>query len=221
MSLRHPSHRAGGATGAGTAVGRAAAVALAAALAAPLLLSGCQVLLLGGAALGGAMVATDRRTSGAQVEDQAIEFKARNRVKSVLGERGNAAVTSYNRVALLTGEVTSAADREAVEQAVKQIEGVNTVVNELAEMPPSSFSARSNDALLSAKVKATLFDAKGTLANAYKVVVERNIVYLMGRVTDAEAGQIAEIAGSVPGVQKVVRVFEILSEVDLAGLRMR
>lgn len=216
MIPRRQLHRTGG----HAAAARTAAALLAVALTVPLL-SGCQVLLLGGAALGGAMVATDRRTSGAQVEDQAIEFKARNRVKSALGERGNVNVASYNRVALITGEVDNAADRAAAEQAIKQIEGVNTVVNELAEMPRSSFSARSNDALLSAKVKATLFDAKGTLANAYKVVVERNIVYLMGRVTDAEAGQIAEIAGSVPGVEKVVRVFEVLTEGELADLRKR
>jgi osmotically-inducible protein OsmY len=216
MNLRHvPSRRTRGATRAGRWATLAATAALAT------LLSGCQVLLLGGAALGGAMVATDRRTSGAQLEDQAIEFKARSRVKALLGERANVSVNSYNRVALLTGEVESSADRAAVEQAVRQIEGVKTTVNELAEMPPSSFGARSNDAILSTKVKATLFDAKGTLSNAYKVVVERNVVYLMGRVTDAEAVQIAELAGSIPGVEKVVRVFEILTDEELKALHNR
>jgi osmotically-inducible protein OsmY len=216
MNLRHvPSRRTPGATRAGRWATLAATAALAT------LLSGCQVLLLGGAALGGAMVATDRRTSGAQLEDQAIEFKARSRVKALLGERANVSVNSYNRVALLTGEVESSADRAAVEQAVRQIEGVKTTVNELAEMPPSSFGARSNDAILSTKVKATLFDAKGTLSNAYKVVVERNVVYLMGRVTDAEAVQIAELAGSIPGVEKVVRVFEILTDEELKALHNR
>jgi osmotically-inducible protein OsmY len=217
MNLRHvPPRRTPGATRAGRCATLAATAALAATL-----LSGCQVLFLGGAALGGAMVATDRRTSGAQLEDQSIEFKARSRIKALLGERGNVSVNSYNRVALLTGEVESSADRTAVEQAIRQIEGVKTTVNELAEMPRSSFGARSNDAILSTKVKATLFDAKGTLSNAYKVVVERNVVYLMGRVTDAEAVQIAELAGSIPGVEKVVRVFEILTDDELKTLHNR
>lgn len=206
-SLRHP----GGLRGRGV-------VAAGLALAAALLLSGCGALLLGGAALGGAMVATDRRTAASQIEDQSIEFKARSRIKSIVGDRGEVTVTSYNRVALLTGEVASGADRSAVEQAVKQIEGVKLTVNEVVEGPKPSFSARSNDALLSGKVKATLFDAKGTLSNAYKVVVDRNVVYLMGRVTDAEAVQIAELAGSVPGVEKVVRVFEILTDEELKAL---
>ena len=68
-------------------------------------LSGCAPLLIGGAIVGSSMVATDRRTSGAQVEDQAIEFKAAKRAGDILGERGHANVTSYNGIVLLTGEV--------------------------------------------------------------------------------------------------------------------
>lgn len=184
-------------------------------------LSGCQVLLLGGAAVGGTMIATDRRTSGAQLEDQAIEFKARTRIKAAVGDRGHFNVTSYNRVVLITGEAASEADRAAVEQAMTRIEGVKSVVNEVVEKPNSSLAERSSDAILSTKVKATLFDAKGTLSNAYKVVVERKVVYLMGRVTDAESGSIADLASSVPGVDKVVRVFEILGEDELKELRGR
>ena len=184
-------------------------------------LSGCQALLLGGAAVGGTMIATDRRTSGSQLEDQAIEFKARSRVKAAVGARGHFNITSYNRVVLITGEAASEADRAAVEQAMSRIEGVKSVVNEVAQSPNSSLADRSKDAILSTKVKATLFDAKGTLANAYKVVVERKVVYLMGRVTDAESGSIADLASSVPGVDKVVRVFEVLSEDELKELRSR
>lgn len=184
-------------------------------------LSGCQALLLGGAAVGGTMIATDRRTSGSQLEDQAIEFKARSRLKAAVGDRGHFNITSYNRVVLITGEAASEADRAAVEQAMSRIEGVKSVVNEAAAQPNSSLVDRSMDAVLSTKVKATLFDAKGTLANAYKVVVERKVVYLMGRVTDVESGSIADLASSVPGVDKVVRVFEVLSEDELKESRSR
>ena len=184
-------------------------------------LSGCQALLLGGAAVGGTMIATDRRTSGSQLDDQAIEFKARSRLKAAVGDRGHFNVTSYNRVVLITGEAASEADRAAVEQAMSRVEGVKSVVNEVVDKPNSSLADRSKDAILSTKVKATLFDAKGTLANAYKVVVERKVVYLMGRVTDAESGSIADLASSVPGVDKVVRVFEVLSEDELKELRSR
>jgi len=184
-------------------------------------LSGCQALLLGGAAVGGTMIATDRRTSGSQLEDQAIEFKARSRLKAAVGDRGHFNITSYNRVVLITGEAASEADRAALEQAMSRIEGVKSVVNEVVNQPNSSLADRSKDAILSTKVKATLFDAKGTLANAYKVVVERKVVYLMGRVTDAESGSIADLASSVPGVDKVVRVFEVLNEDELKELRGR
>lgn len=181
-------------------------------------LSGCAPLLLGGAAVGGALMATDRRTSGTQIEDQAIELKASNRSKDVLGERGHVNVTSYNRMLLITGEVPSDADRTAVEQSLARIENVRGTFNELAVGPNSSVGSRSNDLLLESKVKATFVDAKDILSNAYKVVAERGTVYLMGRVTEREANRGAELARSINGVNKVVKVFDILTEEELAAL---
>jgi osmotically-inducible protein OsmY len=195
--------------------GHLAALTLATAL-----LSACAPLLLGGAMVGGGMVALDRRTSGAQLEDQAIELKSLSRVRD-LATLGNVSVTSYNRLLLITGEVPKDSDRAAVEQALARIENVRSVVNELVVAGNSSLSTRSNDAILSAKVKASFVDARDLQANAIKVVAERNIVYLMGRVTDREANRAAEVARTVPGVQKVVRVFELLSEAELADLQPR
>lgn len=196
---------------------RAAVRLLAASLAAAVL-GGCAPLLLGGAMVGGTMVAIDRRTSGAQLEDQAIELKAAGRVRE-LGVGGHVNVTSYNRLVLLTGEVPKDADRGAVEQAVARIDNVRAVVNELAAMESTSLSQRSNDSIVSAKVKASFVDAKDVQASAAKVVTERGIVYLLGRVTEREASRFADIARSVPGVNKVVRVFETISEAELAALR--
>jgi osmotically-inducible protein OsmY len=193
--------------------------AIAGALLASAALTACAPLLVGGAMVGGAMVATDRRTSGAQVEDQAIELKGVNRVRDVLGDRGHVNVTSYNRTVLVTGEVPSDADRTAVEQTVSRIENARTVVNELAVMGSSSLTSRSNDAIISGKVKATFVDAKDVQANAFKVYTERGTVYLMGRVTEREASRATELARSVGGVQKVVRVFEVISEAELADLQ--
>ena len=169
--------------------------------------------------VGGTLMVTDRRTSGAQVEDQAIELKAINRVREALGDRGHVSVTSYNRLVLLTGEVPAEADRVAVEQALARVENVRSTVNDLAVMGNSSLTSRSNDTILTSKVKASFVDARDMLSNAFKVLTERGTVYLMGRVTEREAKRAADLARSISGVQKVVRVFEIVTEAELADLQ--
>ena len=192
--------------------------ALLAALLATQLFAGCAPLVLGGAVVGG-MMAADRRTSGAQLEDQSIELKASNRIPGIVGERGHVNVTSYNRMVLVTGEVATDADKAAVEQAVGQIENVRSIVNELAVMAPTSIGSRSNDVVLTSKVKASLIDAKDLQANAFKVVTERGQVFLMGRVTEREAARASDVARSISGVQKVIRVFEIVTEAQLAAMK--
>jgi osmotically-inducible protein OsmY len=186
------------------------------ATASTVLLSACAPLLVGGAAVGGALMATDRRTSGTQVEDQAIELKAGQRVGNLLGDKGHVNITSYSRQVLITGEVPSEADRAAVEKVVQGIENVRSTVNELAIAGNASLTSRSNDTILTSKVKATYVDAKDLQAHAIKVVTERGVVYLMGRVTEREAARAADLAAGVSGVQKVVRVFEVVSETELA-----
>ncbi|MEW6705344.1 MAG: BON domain-containing protein [Pseudomonadota bacterium] len=195
-----------------------ASVALGVLLAASVL-QGCAPLLVGGAAVGSALMVTDRRTSGTQIDDQGIEIKAANRVREAIGDRGHVNVTSYNRLVLLTGEVPNEADRAAAEQAVQRVEGVRSTVNELAVAGNASLTSRSNDTLLTSKVKATYVDAKDLQANAVKVVTERGIVYLMGIVTEREATRAADLAAGISGVHKVVRVFEVVSEAELAGLQ--
>jgi osmotically-inducible protein OsmY len=187
------------------------------------LLTACAPLLIGSAVVGGSLMATDRRTSGAQIEDQAIEMKARNRWREVLGEQryheSNVSTTSYNRIALITGEVPTEADKAAMEQAVARIDNVRGVVNELAVMPLNPAGNRSNDLLVSSKVKATLIDDRSLQANAFKVTTERGIVYLMGRVTEAEASRAVELTRTISGVNKVVRVLDIITEAELAELQ--
>lgn len=177
-------------------------------------LSACAPLIIGGAVVGGVMV-VDRRTAGTQVEDEGIELRAANRIRETLGDRVHVNVTSYNRQVLLTGEAATAQDRQTVEQVVSGVDNVRSVVNDLAVMPNTGLSQRSNDTFITGKVRASLVDAKDISATAFKVVSERNVVYLMGRVSQREANRATDIARGVSGVSKVVRVFEIVSEEEL------
>ena len=183
------------------------------------LLSACVgPLLVGGAMVGGTLLAVDRRTSGAQLDDEAIELRAANQIRSNLGTRVRASVTSYNRQVLLTGEVPNLQDKQRVEDVVKAVESVAAVVNELAVLNSPSLIDRSADTLLTGRIKAMLLDAKDIQSNAFKVVTERNTVYLMGRVTQREAERATEVVRGTPGVQKVVRILEIISEQELQRL---
>lgn len=181
-------------------------------------LAACAPLVIGGGAVMGAMVAVDRRTTGTQVEDEGIEMRTASRIRESLSENAHVNVTSYNRQVLLTGEVPSAADSQKAEQIALAVENVRSVVNDLGVMPSSSLSQRSKDTFITGKVRASLVDAKDLSANAFKVVTERNVVYLMGRVTPREAKRSAEIARGVDGVSKVVRVFEVISEEELSRM---
>ncbi len=181
-------------------------------------LSACVAPLVVGGFVGGTMVASDRRTSGAQLEDQGIEIRASTRIREQIGTGVHINVTSYNRQVLLTGEVSKAQEKQLAEQIIARVENVRSVVNELAVAPNSSLSDRANDSLISGKVKATMVDNRDVFANAYKVVTERGNVYLMGRVTQREANRATEVARTVGGVKKVVRVFEIITEEELKAL---
>ena len=189
------------------------------ALAAGFLLSACAQLLISGASMGATAMYTDRRTPGMQMEDQSVEVKASSRVRDTIGDRGHVTVTSYNRVVLITGEVPADADRAAVEQAVARVERVRSTINDLAVMPASAVSNRLNDLMLVGKIKATYVDAKDLQVNAFKVVVDRSTAYLMGRVTEREAARATDLARRIGGVRKVVRIFNIVSEAELAGVR--
>lgn len=180
-------------------------------------LSACFPVIVGGAVVG-SLVATDRRTAGAQLEDERIGMRGASLIRTNLGDRVHVNIVSYNRRVLLTGEVPSQQDLQLVEQLVSRVENVQAVVNELAVLGSPSMTQRSSDALTTGRVKAALLDARDLHVNAFKVVTERGTVYLMGRVTQREAERATEIARATSGVQKVVRVFEIISEDELRAL---
>jgi len=181
-------------------------------------LSACVPLIVGGAMVGSGLVASDRRTSGTQLEDETIEFKAAARIRENVGERVHVNVTSYNRQVLLTGEVPSLQDKQLVEKVVSSVENVRNIVNELGVMGISTVQQRSSDLLVSGRAKAGLVDAKDLFANAFKLTTERGTVYIMGRVTARESKRATEVISNTSGVQRVVRILEVISEEELARI---
>lgn len=173
------------------------------------LLQGC----FGAAAVGvgaAALAADDRRSLGAQTEDQSIELTASSRISDRFGDKVHINVTSYNRNALITGEAPDDATKTQIERIVREIPNVRGVVNEIQIAGVSSYSARGNDSYLTSKVKARFLDNGSFSTNHVKVVTEANAVYLLGLVTRKEAEAAVEIARTTGGVQKVVRVFEYI-----------
>lgn len=177
-------------------------------------LQGCVAVVVGGAVMG-TLAATDRRTFGAQTEDKAIVLKGESAVKRALGDAAHINVNSFNRVALLTGEVADAQARATAEREVKAIQGVLAVQNELVISGLSNLSARSSDVVITTKVKASIVDTKDLYSSAFKVVTEAGTVFLMGRVTHREGDLAARVAAGVNGVRKVVKVFEYITEDEL------
>jgi osmotically-inducible protein OsmY len=181
-------------------------------------LSGCAPLLIGGAA-GTALVASDRRSAGIQLEDESIELRAKSAIRDQMGTRVRVDVISYNRQTLLTGDVGNAQDKQAVERLVARVDNVKSVVNELVVQSTPSLWDRSNDLLTTGRVKAAFIDAN-VQVNAVKVTTERGVVYLFGRVTQPEADRATEAARSISSVRRVVRIFEVISAEDLKRLQL-
>jgi osmotically-inducible protein OsmY len=195
-----------------------AALLLGAALSAGL--QGCLPLMVGATAVT-TLAATDRRTVGAQTDDKSIELKGEGRAKRITGDNGRVSVTSYNRMVLLTGEVKDEAMKADVQRQVASIDNIRTIENDLVVAPVSSVGARSNDLLITSKVKAAFIDTKDLYVNAFLVHTDRSVVYLMGRVTQREAKLAAEVARNAGGVRKVVTLFEFISEDELSELQAK
>jgi len=162
-------------------------------------------------AAGGVVVAEDRRTNAAMLDDEGIELKAQSRISEKFKRYSDTIhinVTSYNRIVLLTGEVPSEEVKTGIENLVKDIPNVKSVTNELVIAEPTSLGARTNDAVITSKVKSRFIEARKFQPNWVKVVTENKVVYLMGIVNHTEANDAAEIASTTSGVEKVVKVFE-------------
>jgi osmotically-inducible protein OsmY len=174
-------------------------------------LTGCFPLAVVGIGAGALMV-SDRRITETYMADEAIEVRANNRLGEMFGTATHINVTSYNRVVLLSGECLSQDAKAQAERIVATVPNVRTITNELQVASASSMTARSNDAYITSKVKARFVDHNTFSANHVKVITEAGTVFLMGIVTQQEADAAVEIARTTSGVQKVVRVFDIVSQ---------
>ncbi|MDH5207700.1 MAG: BON domain-containing protein [Burkholderiaceae bacterium] len=198
---------------------------LAAALAASAALSACAPLVVGAIVGGTALVATDRRTTGAQVDDTTMHLRVSNELSAALkGLDVHISVNSFERKILLTGEVPNEQVKAQAGEVAARSANVRAVVNELTVAPPSSFGQRTNDTGLGAKVRAAFVNTKQIAFNSVDIVTERGVVYLLGFVTEKEGEVAAHVASRVAGVRQVVKVFdygsaeEVQRRRDSAGL---
>lgn len=188
-------------------------------LAAMALLQGCMPLMIARSGVTGALVITDRRTVGSQIEDRAISLKGESIANDIAGESGHVNVACFNRLALITGEVPDEDTRIRVENAVANIPNVRGIINELTLGEPASLDSRSRDSLITAQVTARFLNTEGLHSNSRKTVTERGTVYLMGRLTEREGHAAAKAASTVPGVLRVVKVFEYITEEELKNMQ--
>ena len=176
------------------------------------------VALVGGAVAGGTLLmSADRRSSETQTADSTIESAAQEAIVKLLPGRGHVNVNSYYRKVLITGEVPTAQDKQTVEAAVRGLPGVQSVVSDLAVMPESTAIQRSNDGLITSKVRARFVGTNGIPAGSIKIFTERGSTYLMGRLTADEAARATDLAAQTDGVQRVVRVIDLVSDAALYG----
>jgi osmotically-inducible protein OsmY len=172
------------------------------------LLNGCAPIIVAGAVAGTALVATDRRSTGAQVDDTTIETKLTTSLSQRYGDRIHVNVTSYNGIVLLTGEAPDQATSAEITKMAKDTERVKSVENELVIGPNTPLSSRTNDTYITSKVKSRFVEANKFSATHVKVVTERQVVYLMGIVSRQEGADAAQIASTTTDVVRVVKVFE-------------
>jgi osmotically-inducible protein OsmY len=200
---------------------RFASNAVAALLVASSALSACAPLVVAGVVAGTAIVATDRRTTGTQVDDQTIQLRVANELSTALKGKGDVhiSVNSFERRVLLTGEVPNEQVKAEAEAIAARSQNVRTVVNELTIAPPSTTSQRANDTALGTKVRAAFVNTKEIAFNSIEIVTERGIVYLMGVVTEKEGEVAAYVASRVSGVQQVVKVFDYASAEEVQRRR--
>jgi len=180
-------------------------------------LQGCVETVVATSAAGGVLVAADRRTNAAMFEDENFELKAQSRISNNFKQYSDIIhvnLTSYNRNVLITGEVPSEEVRSGIEKTVKDIQNVRSITDELVVAEPTSLGSRSNDTLITSKVKSRFIEARKFQPNWVKVVTENKVVYLMGIVNHTEADDAAKIASTTSGVEKVVKVFEYTDEAD-------
>lgn len=174
-------------------------------------LQGCATAVVGTAA-GAVTAANDRRTLGAQIDDNTIELKAELVLSKAEGldDHARIVVKSVNGHLLVVGQSPNEFLRQLAIKTLKNLEGVKRIHNQIKIGSTTSMSTRTMDTWITTRVKLKLLTADGVDSNNISVLTENAEVYLMGLVTEAEAQRAADVARNISGVEKVVKVFEIL-----------
>jgi len=193
-------------------------IALALTLGVSAALSACAPLLIGGVAGGAALVATDRRTTGIQVEDTNIALKIENQLRKNLGDTARIDATAYQGRVLLTGEAPNQTAKDRAAQLAAEVENVQDVVNQIRVAPIASNSAIASDTWITSKVRTALINTRGVPSRTITVTTDNSVVYLMGKVTRIEGDMAAAVAADVGGVKQVVKVFNIMTPEEQAAL---
>lgn len=172
-------------------------------------LQGCFPVIAAGVGAG-ALIASDRRTTGAYIEDEAIEDKAAYQISIKYKDKVHVNLTSFNRHVLITGEVLNEETKADIAMIVAGVVNVKAVTNELSVSGQTGFTSRSSDSMVTADIKLRFLNSKVFQPDHVKVITENGVVYLMGLVYRKEADAAAEIASTTSGVQRVIKVFEYL-----------
>ncbi|MEI2417798.1 BON domain-containing protein [Orrella sp. JC864] len=174
-------------------------------------LSACAPVVVGAAAGGTALVATDRRTAGVQLEDQNIALKVESNMRRHFGDKAKVSAAVYQTVVLLVGDIADEASKQQAGTLAGKVENVSRVVNQLTVGPVATGDIVRNDIWVNSKVRAALVNTRGVPSRTIVVTTHRGTVYLMGKVTRLEGDYAAAAAANVSGVQRVVKLFEIMS----------
>ena len=183
----------------------------------PGLVACVPVALVGGVAAG-AMTSADRRSLTAQSADFETERRASNRLKENFGDRVNVNVSVYEQTLLATGEAPTPELAAEVEALLKLTPKIKRLVNEIRVAKISSNTARANDSLITAAVKARFGQTGAFELSQVKVVTEANSVFLMGKVSQKEADVAIETARNTQAVSRVVNVLEVVSDDEIKRL---
>jgi len=181
------------------------------------LLSGCGVLAVGGV-VAGASVMADRRTPAVQAIDKGIGLEVENALEKKFGDSAHINVTSFNQKVLLTGEAKDASIKEQAGAYAKANKNVRSVFNELNIGPNSTYTVRANDSYLESKIKAQMIFTDKLPSNSMAIVAEGSSIYLMGILTQHEAGIAKKVASNANGVKDVYAYFDIISEAEKSRL---
>ncbi|MEG9529973.1 division/outer membrane stress-associated lipid-binding lipoprotein [Mannheimia indoligenes] len=172
-------------------------------------LQGCITTAVVTSAAVATKVATDPRSTGTQVDDEILEEKVAYNINKdeQIKQEARINVVAYNGKVLLIGQAPSMDVVENAKNLAAGAEGVTEIYNEIRQGEKIGFGQITQDSWITTQVKSKLLVNGEVKATEVKVVTENSEVFLMGKVSQAQANAATEAARNVGGVTKVVKVF--------------